>query len=259
MPIIDVHAHIFPERIAQKATDSIGQFYGAPMAGDGQLDTLLRYDGIARFVVHSVATTPEQVGSINRFVADSVSAHPDRLAGFMTLHPGLKDIAGEMERAAELGLIGVKLHPDFQLFALDSPEAYRIYEVIEGRFPLLIHTGDSRYHFSNPKRVPPVMRDFPELKMICAHFGGYSEWDEAERHLVGLENVWVDTASSLFVLGDERAKALIERFGTDRVMFGSDFPMWSPEQEAQRIAGLGLDEAALQRVLWDNTADLLGL
>ena len=82
-PIIDVHAHVYPEAIAVHAAESIGRFYGGyPMRYDGQLSTLLagmRRAGIGRALVSSVATTPHQVSSINRFLADAANAHPGHI------------------------------------------------------------------------------------------------------------------------------------------------------------------------------------
>ena len=260
MRIIDIHTHIFPERIAIKAATNIGDFYGIRMRDDGTLNTLLSYSGtekIDHFVIHSVATTPEQVVSINNFVAESINAHPDRMTGFATLHPALDDLPGEVARAKAMGLKGVKLHPDFQLFSLDSPEAYKIYEVIQDDLPLLVHTGDNRYNYSNPKLVRHVMRDFPRLRLVCAHFGGYSEWNEAEESLKGLD-VYVDTSSSMFLLSAERARGLISHFGTDRVLFGSDYPMWSPTEEAKIIMDLGLSNVTLERIMHKNAEELLG-
>ena len=88
--VIDVHAHIFPEKIARKATDNIGRFYGCSMAADGTVENLLRWGdqyGVDRFVVHSVATTAKQVDSINAFLAEQVQSNPSRLIGFAALHP----------------------------------------------------------------------------------------------------------------------------------------------------------------------------
>ena len=261
MHIIDVHAHIFPERIALKAAMSIGDFYNIRMKDAGTLGRLLEYGeqgGIDHFVIHSVATTAEQIVPINDFVSNTVKENNGKLTGFATLHPSFEDLPGEVARVKQLGLKGVKLHPDFQRFPLDSKEAYKIYEIIEDDMPLLVHTGDNRYHYSNPSLVRPVMRDFPRLKLICAHFGGYSEWNEAEECLKGL-NVYVDTSSSMFLLSAERARQLINGFGTDYVMFGSDYPMWSPANEAEIIKGLGFENDILEKIMYKTAAELLGV
>ena len=210
--IIDSHAHIFPDKIAEKASVNIGEFYSIPMRYDGTLKTLLARGETAkidRFLVHSVATVPTQVVQINTFIADCIAAYPDKLIGFATLHPLMEHVGDEVDRAISLGLKGIKLHPDFQRFNLDDKAAYKIYEAAENRLPILIHTGDNRHGFSHPARIPVILKDFPGLKTICAHLGGWSQWKEAEQYLAGLD-VYVDTSSSFYALDDDTVKRLIK-------------------------------------------------
>ena len=119
--VIDVHAHIYPDNIAEKAAMNIGYFYDKHMTNpNGSVKRLLEIGdraGVDKFVVHSAATTPHQVKSINNFIKASVLAHPDRFVGLCTIHPGMEDPIAELERAESLGLKGIKLHPDFQKFA----------------------------------------------------------------------------------------------------------------------------------------------
>ena len=72
----------------------------------------------------------------------------------------------------------MKLHPDIQGFRLDDPRCFALAEQCEGVLPLLLHTGDSRYDFSNPNRLIPLLRRFPRLTVIGAHFGGYTIWQD---------------------------------------------------------------------------------
>ena len=104
-------------------------------------------------MVHSVATTAKQVDSINAFLAEQVQSNPSRLIGFAALHPESNRIPQQVEEALQMGLTGVKLHPDFQEFHIDDEKAFPIYEAIEGRMPLLVHTGDSRTEYSKPWRL----------------------------------------------------------------------------------------------------------
>ena len=260
--IIDAHAHIYPDKIAVRASASIGEFYNMPVGFDGTVEHLLELGdsaGVDMFLVQSVAVSPKNVFSINDFIANSVNENPDRFIGFASLHPEMENVADEVARAKSLGLRGVKLHPDIQKFNIDDKAAYKIYEACEGVFPILIHTGDHRYLHSDPRRVPQVLRDFPKLKLICAHFGGWSQWNEAEKHLAGLEGVWVDTSSSMYAFSAGRAKELINAFGEDRVIFGSDYPMWAPGDEIKNIERLGLPERVKSKIYYKNLSDLLGL
>ena len=192
--IVDFHTHVFPDGIAQKASGNIAKFYDMPTRYDGTLSTLLKIGaeaGVDRYVVHSVATTPNQTAAINDFVGGICRAHPG-VYGFATIHPDQSDMAGEIERALDLGLKGVKIHPDMQRVRLDDPRLMAMYELIQGRFPLLAHTGDHRYDYSNPGRLLRVLDAFPRLTVIGAHFGGWSVWERSRpgasraRYLRGL-------------------------------------------------------------------------
>jgi len=256
--ITNAHTHIFPHAIALKASKAIGHFYDdLTMWGDGTLETLKQNCadcGITRCLTHSVATTAAQVTKINDFIAASVAQSDGLLVGFATMHPDFEDMAGELDRAKEMGLVGVKLHPDMQRFAIDDPRAMRLYELMCQRsMPLVAHTGDRRYDFSNPDRTARVCRAFPELKIQAAHFGGYSCWEDAMEKLEGL-GLYTDTSSSFFEIDDALALRLIRFFGADHVMFGSDYPMWNAKDELERFSGLPLEEDE-RRLILNDTAD----
>ena len=261
--IIDAHCHIYPDAIARKAAASTGNFYdGLPATCDGTLGALLqegRQAGIDHFVVQSVATKPEQVHSINEFIAKEVAAFPQKLTGLGTLHPDSKDMAGDIAHALELGLKGIKLHPDIQRFALDDPRCMIIYASCQGKIPILLHTGDNRFDFSNPNRLLPVLRDFPGLTVIGAHFGGYSIWQEAASQLHGIPNLYVDCSSTMFALPDAEVVDLIRLYGADRVMFGTDYPMWSPVVELAHFQRLPLTQAERELILHKNAEAVFGI
>ncbi len=261
--IIDSHAHIFPAKIAEKAVAGIGQFYTQlTMEMDGTVETLIengKKNGIGKFLVQSVATTPAQVESINDFIAQSVKEHPDEFIGFATIHPDYPDLKAEIDRVIGMGLKGIKLHPDFQRFNIDCDRAMELFGLIEGKLTVLIHMGDYRYEFSKPERLARVMDKYPKLKVIGAHFGGWSEWDDAVDCLAGRENLWVDTSSSLYAFEPEHAKELIYKFGVDKVLFGTDFPMWEASGELERFNRIPLTDEEREMILHKNAEKLLGL
>ena len=260
--IIDAHAHIFPDKIAQKAVAGIGNFYkGLVMHYDGTAETLIKSGaaaGIKKFIVQSVATVSAQVESINNFIADSVKKFPENFIGFAAMHPDYPDIEKEIDRAVSLGLKGVKIHPDFQQFCIDDERAMKIYEVIEGRLPILIHTGDSRYQWSKPARLVKVLEAFPKLDVIAAHFGGWSEWDDAASALGG-KRLWVDTSSSLYAMSPQRARELIDTFGVENVLFGTDYPMWEAKPELEMIDKINLTPKEREMIFHENAEKLLNL
>ena len=260
--IIDSHCHIYPDKIAAKASASTADFYKMPSLFDGKISTLLERGGsagIEHFIVQSVATSPKQVSSINRFIADSVEKSCGKFTGLGTLHPDGEDILGDLDEIIALGLKGVKLHPDIQAVAIDDPRMDRIYELCEGRVPILMHTGDHRFDFSNPNRMAPILEKYPRLTVIGAHFGGWSVWDEATERLSKFDNLFVDCSSSLYAMTPARARELIMTYGAHRVLFGTDYPMWEIETEIERFMAIDLTEKEREDILYNNAARLFDI
>lgn len=263
-PIIDIHAHVFPPKILTRAVESIGRFYDLSMHCDGSLEHMLRENtdcGIVRSVIFSTATSPRQVPSIHSFIHRLQEDSQGRLIGFGTLHPDMtpEEIRMEVDNLVALGLRGIKLHPDFQEIPADSKAVFSMAEAVAGRLPLLIHAGDYRHGFSHPFQIRRLADRFPDLILIAAHFGGWSEWDQAPEELSGLPNVYVDTSSSLDFVTPERAVQMIERFGADHVLFGTDYPMWGAREELIRFSRLGLSLSDQRKILYDNAAHILGI
>jgi len=251
MLIYDAHSHIFPEKIAEKATVSIGAFYDREMYSPAATERLLkaqREAGISRTLVCSSAVTAGQVESINTFIAAECAAHPQAFLGFAAMHPAYENVGEELDRAMELGLRGVKFHPDFQKFNIDDENAIPMYREIAKRgLPVLFHTGDNRYDYSAPLRVQNVMRKVPDLVCIDAHFGGYRRWEEA-LSLDKNPQLYLDTSSSLAVIDRDMAFRILDKFGAEQFLFGADFPMWNPAEEVERFFALGLSEAENEQI-----------
>lgn len=263
MEVIDAHCHIYPDKIAAKACAGTDRFYGTTAACDGTVKGLLRFCGesrIDRFLVHSVATSPTQVQSINRFISDAVKENADRFIGFGTLHPFSEDVEGDLNHLLELGLRGVKLHPDIQAFSLVDPSSLRICALCEkAGVPLLIHTGDYRYSYSNPDQLLPVLKEYPDLTVIGAHLGGWSVWEEACDKMAGIPNLYVDCSSTFPFFDKFKARELILRWGVDRVLFGSDYPMWNPASELDTFLSLDLGDEANRKILGENAKRLFSI
>ena len=261
-PIIDCHCHIYPDKIAVKASQNTGAFYDMDMNYDGKLSTLERLDEVGHIshsVVFSVATTPKQVKSINEYIASVVAESGGKMTGLGTLHPESEDIAGDIRHLKELGLKGVKLHPDIQKFKLDDYRCLKIYELCEGELPVLIHAGDSRYDYSNPNRLKPILEIFTGLQVIAAHLGGWSIWEQACNELCGYDNLMVDCSSSFPWLDKETSKRIIKKYTADKVLFGTDYPMWDPKNEVEYFLSLGLSDEENSKILFQNAQKLFGI
>ena len=260
---IDAHCHIYPEKIAERAVAGTDGFYGLNSVYKGTVSDLLETGtkaGFDHFIVQSVATSPKQVKSINEFIASSVKESNGKFTGLGTLHPESDDIKGDIENLLELGLKGVKLHPDIQAFKIDDYRCLKIYELCEQKnLPVLMHTGDHRYDYSNPNRMLPILKIYTNLTVVGAHLGGWSMWDEACDKLVGFDNFYVDCSSSFQFMEKEKAKEIIRLFGADKVLFGTDYPMWNYEKELDYFFSLGLDDKEIMCILNSNAKKVFGV
>lgn len=259
MEIIDFHAHIYPDKIAEKASHSVGDFYTIPMQKVGSVEALFQSGkpaGVERFVVQSVATVPRQVESINNFIHDTCLEHPNSLIGFGTIHPDMENPLDEIERCLQMGLCGIKIHPDVQRFYMDDPAMFPIYDAIQGRVPILIHCGDYRYDFSHPRRLAHILDEFPRLEVVGAHFGGWSLWDLAMEYLLQ-RRCWLDTSSSFAFLGRVRTREIIRAYGADRIVFGDDFPMWDHQDEIDQLLSLELSAEEYDLIFHQNAKRIL--
>ncbi len=261
MKIIDFHTHIYPEKISQKAVKSVGDFYNLEMYGDGTAAALLRQGepyGVSGYVVHSVAVDGAHVETINNYIASECELHKE-FYGFGSMHAEYPDKIKELERIRTLGLKGLKIHPDTQYYNLDDPRMDEVYDFLSAHdLPLLIHCGDYRYDYSHPRRLVNLLDRFPRLTVIGAHFGGWSLWDLALEYLKD-KNCYLDTSSSIAMLGTVRAKELIRIYGAERLVFGTDFPMWGLSQELAYFDKMQLNDRELELIFHKNAERILHL
>ena len=242
MKIIDIHTHIYPAEVAQKATDSIRDFYEIHQGHmDGTVDMLLarsRQAGITQNVILPVAITPNRVQKINDFIHRQAEDHPNFIP-FGTVHASMEDIAGETERLLAMGMRGIKLHPDCSRFAIDDERLFPMYETIRGRIPILLHMGDKRYGYSHPEKLKHILELFPNLTAIAAHFGGYTMYETACDILKDTDCI-MDISSSLMFMEPGVAEKYINAYGAERMAYGTDYPLWNPVVEVNRFLQLKL-------------------
>ncbi len=257
---IDCHDHVYNRRIAPLAVQSVGQFYGVDMNCTGVSDGLIKISQtspIKKFVINAVALSPSPVKKLNDFIAKECAAHPE-FTGLGTLHPDMNRPEDEIERIISLGLKGIKLHPDSQNFDMDCKNAMKIYEKLQGRLPVLMHCGDHRFDRSHPSRLAKILDTFPDLTVVAAHFGGWSIFDEAVP-FVKDRKCYMDISSSFPFIGKEKVHKLICLYGAERLMFGSDFPMWDPVKEYRNFIELPLTTEQQELILWKNAAKVFNI
>ena len=261
--IIDCHCHVYPQAIASRAVKGVSDFYGGVNSyGDGLASTVrtrwAEY-GVSHAVIFSVATKVEQVDHINSFISKTVSENQGYFTGLGTVHQDVSDIPSVVENIISLGLKGVKLHPETQGCAIDDPRLFPLYEVCANRIPVLLHTGDNRYDCSNPDRMIRLLKMFPKTTFIGAHFGGWSVWEEATKLLHGHDNFYVDTSSTFHWVEKSLVKQFIRTYGSEHVMFGSDFPMWNVKPELDNMLSLKLSDDEYENIFHKTAEKVFGI
>lgn len=261
--IIDCHTHVWPDAIAERALGPAVP--DLPRHGDGRVASLLdsmSQAGVDASICLGVADGPNRVEATNRFAA---GLEAGKLIGFGSLHPDLEpeEVVASLRQK---GLKGVKIHPLFQHYSLEDRRLAAILDAFGDEFVAIVHLGpaggtpEAEHHYCSPDKVAYLVREFPRLRLIACHFGGYRMLSEAEDLVVGLP-VYLDTSwpPSLATLDRERVRKVIQRHDAERVVFGSDWPVASQADEIAAVEALRLGSDDTEAVLGGNLARLLGI
>lgn len=260
--IIDMHTHAWPEKVSGRAKENLEKIFGVKLIGDPTLETLFNYmdmNYIDVSVVCGVATKPEQVSSINKWL---FSIRSKRIKVFCALHPGYKDWEEELKKIKDKG-DGIKLQPEFQDFYIDSENVFPWYECMEKlRLPVMFHCGKelsgTMLVRSSPDRMSGVIKKFPGLKIIAAHFGGFELWDEVKKHLLG-RDVYLDTSFFFHFLPVEEIKSMILGHPADKLLFGTDFPIVDQKKDIGFLKTLDIPEGLKENIFSLNARKLLSI
>jgi predicted TIM-barrel fold metal-dependent hydrolase len=260
-PIIDFHAHAFPDALAARAISQLEHGGGVKAFLDGRVGALLASmddAGIGTSVICSIATKPEQFAPILKWSMEIASP---RIVPLPSIHPRDPDPVGQARRVAEAGLLGIKLHPYYQDFVFDDPALFPLYRALdEMGLLLVVHTGFDfafpRDRQVDPVRICRVCESLPSLRLVTTHMGAWDDWDEVEKHIIG-KPINMDISLSLDLLGRERARAMILAHPMERVLFGTDSPWASQTDSLKAFRALSLGQEREQAILWKNAQALL--
>lgn len=261
--IIDIHTHCFPDGLAEKAVSSLSVKAGIPAMLNGTVSDLeksMETNGITCSVLFNIATKPSQTEKINNWAAQ---IQDDSIISFGSIHPLYEDWENELRRIRELGLKGIKFHPEYQEFYVDDEVMFPIYELaFELGLVIAFHAGEDvgfapPYHCT-PERLDVLLSRFKGGKIIAAHMGGYKYWDEVEKHIVG-KDIYFDTSFAAGIMEDDQAKRIILNHGSDKILFGSDSPWTDQGWSVQRIKDLCLGADIEEAIFYKNAVGLLGL
>jgi hypothetical protein len=209
----------------------------------------------------------------NEEIAEVAAANPDVLIPFASIdpHKGKLGVREARELIGEHGVRGFKFHPNTQAFWPNDRDFYPLYEVIaEAGLIALFHSGQTgigagmpggggvHLKYSNPMCVDDVAADFPELSIILAH-PSFPWQDEALAVATHKPNVYIDLSGWSPKYFPEILVRYTNTLLKDKMLFGSDYPLITPDRWLSEFEKLPIREDVRPRVLKDNAARLLGL
>ncbi len=266
--LIDFHTHAFPDAIAPRALglliERMEKRQGESIlpAADGTAAGLLRLmeeEQIDKSVLLPIATRPQNTASVNRF---SKSLESGKIVPFGSVHPMQEDWEAALEEAAACGFPGIKLHPEFQEFFVDSPESVRVLKKCAAlKLIVVFHAGeDVGYEppvHCTPLRLLSAMDAAPGVTVVAAHMGGFRMWDDVAKYLAD-SPCYIDTAYVQKEMPADTCLDLIRLFGAERVLFASDSPWSRPRTESWAfLENLGLSGAEKNLISHENAFRLL--
>jgi predicted TIM-barrel fold metal-dependent hydrolase len=217
------------------------------------------------------------LGKINDLTSDFVRAAPDRRLGFASVHPDTPGAIAELERSVgDLGLVGIKLGPNYQNFDPLSESALRLYDWAEShRLPILFHQGTSPIRKAPLRYAHPLVMDevairFPELRIVMAHIG--HPWQADTIAVIRKHpHVYSDVSANFYRPWSfySAMRIATEWNVLPKLLFGTDFPIATPAEtiagmralnDIPRASGLpGIPEDAIEAIITRDSLSLLGL
>jgi predicted TIM-barrel fold metal-dependent hydrolase len=289
--IIDIHTHTPRDKDDVPQEDVVMNAMWRPDAAKSTRPTWKDYieamAPVDKAVCFNMAADPrgvrdgdaafEPAVEVNDTTAEFVRAHQDKLLGFLGVHPHDPNALVEIERATQdLGLVGIKLGPNYQNFDPLGPEAFRIYKrAQELKLPVLFHQGTSPVRFADldyahPRHMDRIATAFPNLKVVMAHVGHPWQIDTIvviRKH----PNVYADISANFYRPWSyyNELRLATEWNVLPKLLLGSDFPVATPQETIDSlatvndiIAGTNLPQVPLgelEKIIDRNSLELLGL
>lgn len=259
--IIDFHTHMFPEKIAKGTIDFLAGVCRIEPFTDGTYAGLCesaKQAGIDRSVALPAVTKVSQVDSINRFAAQYQTGP---VISFGGVHPACENYKEILRQIRDMGLKGIKLHPDYQDMYFDDIRYKRLVSYAsELGLIVSVHAGrDPKCPLDvhcTPQMALEMIEDVRPEKLILAHMGGNELWDEVERLLVG-QNVYFDTGVVLGRMKEEQFVRMVRSHGADKILFATDSPWGGQKEFVRLLSDMPLTSEEKEQIFSGNACRLL--
>ncbi len=275
--IIDFHTHVYPDKIAERTTQALGDVAEVKAYTNGTLNGLLESmsrSDIDKCVVLPVNTRAGQFDTITKFAESINNDHPE-LISFGGIHPDDEDTEAKLSYLKDHGFKGIKIHPDYtETFIDDDRYINIIAEAHKLGLLVITHAGKDpaystihcppdkgRYMLDRVREKAP----FDEPFFIFAHLGGNRLLPDVEKYLVG-QNCYIDISCSFSDLGnfsdatDEDVVRVIKNHGADRILFATDSPWNDQKAYVERVRKLkGISDTEKEMIFSGNARRILGI
>lgn len=261
MRIVDFHAHIYPDEVAEKVISRMEEFYGVKRRHQATVEGLLGSMGqgeVSYAVILPVATRPEHLEN-NAWYA-SLRNVSSKIVPFGAFFPGV-NLIKEVEIFPRLGLKGFKVQPNAWQCYPDDKRLWPLYRLAQDlNLIAVFHVGNEEGgifgEYSQPERYLKVLESFPTLTCVLSHLGGFKTWDKVDL-FKGFPNAYFDTAYVPGEVSEAFFQELVEQFGPDKILFGTDFPFRDHAEEVAYLQKVIEDKKKYQQIMEENALNLL--
>lgn len=262
--VIDFHTHIFPDAIAGRTIAGLEKVAGIKAAANGTLDGLLHSmekTGVDMSVILPVVTKPSQFESVNLYAKSVNEQYAGKLLSFGGIHPDCEDYKAKLRYIKDLGLRGIKLHPDYQGVMIDDVRYMNIIEYA-GELGLIVSTHAGLDNVSPdlvhcpPDRMRKVIDAVKPEKLVVAHYGGWKCWEEVYDYLADAD-VYLDTAVTLDYIEQDMFLKIWEKHDKTKVLFATDSPWSDPATIIAKVNDLPITQVEKAAIFADNAKRLL--
>jgi predicted TIM-barrel fold metal-dependent hydrolase len=207
-----------------------------------------------------IVTKISQTKTVNEFAEN---LRTEKIISFGSVHPADPDACEVLDSLATRGFMGIKLHPEFQDFYIDSKESMRVIKHAQslGLFVLIHAGGDLGYpppYHCTPDRLAGVLDEIDGERLIAAHLGGFMMWDDVLKHIAG-KKVYIDTAAVGTCIPSDIYREIIRAHGADHILFGSDTPWEDQAHALHALEMTGISNDELEKIKYKNAQKLFGI
>lgn len=267
--IIDFHTHNFPDKIAER-TIALLETHGTKANTNGTLQGLkdsMKKADIDISVVLPVMTAAKQFDTVNKYAAETNGK--DGIISFGGIHPDCNDPEEKLDHIKSLGLRGVKIHPDYQSAFINDERYIRIIKhAVKLDLYVVTHAGlDPAFPDvirATPERILDMYEKVYEGKepqkanIILAHLGSLDETDKVIDMIAG-KQLYLDTAVMLDRIPEEKTIELINKHGSDKILFATDSPWACQIKYVSLIKSLPIKTADKENIMYKNAKRMLML